>query len=183
MKLESTLFDFICLPKSSFEMKARDIYDTLHWRHNERGGVSNHQNHHCLLNRPFRHSSKKISKLRVTGLCERNSPMTGEFPTQRISNAKNVSIWWRHHENALCPQLARHGFTHIDAIEPSKDMLSKLKEKNVYSKVICDIIGTNKLPIGDSEYDYPFRWLHLNVMASQIPITQLFHQQLVLVMN
>ena len=23
---------------------------------------------------------------------------TGEFPTQRASNAENVSIWWRHHE-------------------------------------------------------------------------------------
>ena len=36
------------------------------------------------------------SKIRVTGLCEGNSPVTGEFPTQRASNAENVSIWWRH---------------------------------------------------------------------------------------
>ena len=41
--------------------------------------------------------SKKTSKLRVTGLCEVNSPVTGEFTTQRASNAANVSIWWRHH--------------------------------------------------------------------------------------
>ena len=26
-------------------------------------------------------------------------PVTGEFPAQRASNAENVSIWWRHHEN------------------------------------------------------------------------------------
>ena len=26
-----------------------------------------------------------------------NSPVTGEFPSQRASNAENVSIWWRHH--------------------------------------------------------------------------------------
>ena len=31
-------------------------------------------------------------KLRVTGLCEGNSPVTGEFPAQRASNAGNVSI-------------------------------------------------------------------------------------------
>ena len=31
--------------------------------------------------------SKKTSKLRVTGLCEGNSPVTGEFPAQRASNA------------------------------------------------------------------------------------------------
>ena len=42
-------------------------------------------------------SSKKTSKLRVTGLCEGNSPVTGEFPAQRASNADNVSIWWRNH--------------------------------------------------------------------------------------
>ena len=50
----------------------------------------------CLLNRLFR--SKKTSKLRFTGLCDGNSPVTGEFPAQRASNAENVSIWWRHHE-------------------------------------------------------------------------------------
>ena len=47
---------------------------TLHWRHNGHGGVSNHQLHGCLLNRLFRRRSKKISKLRVTGLCAGNSP-------------------------------------------------------------------------------------------------------------
>ena len=32
--------------------------------------------------------SEKTSKLRVTGLCARNSSLTGEFPTQRGSNAE-----------------------------------------------------------------------------------------------
>ena len=31
---------------------------------------------------------KKISKLRVTGLCVGNSPMTGQFSAQRASNAE-----------------------------------------------------------------------------------------------
>ena len=43
-----------------------------------------------------RRRSKKTSKLRVNGLCAGNSPVTGEFPAQRASNAENVSIWWRH---------------------------------------------------------------------------------------
>ena len=60
-------------------------------------GVSNHQPHDCLLNRLFRHRSKKTSKLRVTGLCEENSPVTSEFPTHRASYAENVWIWWHHH--------------------------------------------------------------------------------------
>ena len=40
---------------------------------------------------------KKKSNPCVTGLCEGNSSVTGEFPAQRVSNAENVSIWWRHH--------------------------------------------------------------------------------------
>ena len=71
---------------------------TLPWRHNEHDGVSNHQPRYCLLNRLFRHRSKKTSKLRVTGLCAWNSPATDEFPAQRDSNTENVSIWWRHHD-------------------------------------------------------------------------------------
>ena len=71
--------------------------NSLQWRLNERGSVSNHQCLHCLLDCRFRRRSKKTSKLRVTGLCAGNSPVTGEFPAQKASNAENVSIWWRHH--------------------------------------------------------------------------------------
>ena len=70
---------------------------SLQWRHNGHDGVSNHQSHNCLLNHLFRYKTKKTSKLRITGLCAGNSPVTGEFPTQRASNKENVSIWWRHH--------------------------------------------------------------------------------------
>ena len=41
---------------------------------------------------------KKTSKLHVTGLCVGNSPVTGEFPTQRANNTENYSISWRHHD-------------------------------------------------------------------------------------
>ena len=37
-------------------------------------------------------ADKKTSKLRVTGLGAGNSPVTGEFPAQRASNAENVSV-------------------------------------------------------------------------------------------
>ena len=69
----------------------------LQLRHNEGGGVSNHQRLHCFLNCWFRRRSKKTSKLRVTGVCAGNSPVTGEFPAQKASNAENISIWLRHH--------------------------------------------------------------------------------------
>ena len=60
----------------------------LQWRHNEHDDVSKHQHNDCLLNRLFRHSSKKTSKLRVAGLCDGNSPVTGEFPIQRACNTE-----------------------------------------------------------------------------------------------
>ena len=64
--------------------------------------MSNLQPHHCLLNRVFRRRSKKTSKLRVTGLCAGNSPVTGEFPAQMTHNAINVSIGWSHHLFLQC---------------------------------------------------------------------------------
>ena len=85
----------ICLITFSHTLAMRPV--TLRWRHNGGDGVSNHQPRDCLLNRLFRHRSKKTSKLHVTGLCAGNSPGTGEFPSQRTSYAENVSIWWRHH--------------------------------------------------------------------------------------
>ena len=53
--------------------------------------------------------SKKTSKLRVAGLWEGNSPVIGEFPAQKASNAENVSIWWRHHD-----QVASDGYLCIN---------------------------------------------------------------------
>ena len=55
-----------------------------------------------------RRRSRKTPKLRVTGLCEGNSPVTGEFPAQKASNAENVSIWWRHH-GAVDSAVPSHG--------------------------------------------------------------------------
>ena len=42
---------------------------------------------------------KENIKLRDTSLCLRNSLVTDEFPTKMASNADNVLIWWRHHDN------------------------------------------------------------------------------------
>ena len=91
--------------------------NTLRWRHNGHDCVSNHQPRHCLLNRLFERSSKKTSKLRVTGLCVGNSPGTGEFPAQRASYAKNVSIWWRHHDLFLLDVIS-HPFPYFNGTKP-----------------------------------------------------------------
>ena len=65
------------------------IYDiSLHWRHNDHDGVSNHQPHGCLLNGLFRSRSKKTSKLRVTGLCVGNSPGPVNSPHKGLVTRK-----------------------------------------------------------------------------------------------
>ena len=56
----------------------RRVPGTLQWRHNESDSVSNHQPHHCFLNRLFRHKSKKTSKFRLNLL---------------------IPFWWRRHQN------------------------------------------------------------------------------------
>ena len=91
-----------CLHNPSYFVSAwiLKLTRSLQWRHNERDGISNHQPNDCLLNRLFRHRSKKTSKLCVAGLCEGNSPMTGEFSAQRASNAEmfpfdDVIMWNR----------------------------------------------------------------------------------------
>ena len=77
--------------------KTREIMGKLLWGNNGRHGLSNHQPRDCSLNCSLRRRSKKTSKLRVIGLCEGNSPVTGEFPAQMVSNADNVSLLRRHH--------------------------------------------------------------------------------------
>ena len=73
-------------------------YGWLAPAHPGRDGVSNPRRLHCLFNCWFSRRSTKTSKLRVTGLCAENSPVTEEFPAQKASNAEYFSIWWRHHD-------------------------------------------------------------------------------------
>ena len=77
--------------------RCKQQINALQGRNNQHDGVSNHRYLGCLLSPFSRRGSNKTSKLRVTGLCEGNSPVTSEFPAQKASNAENVSIWWRHH--------------------------------------------------------------------------------------
>ena len=69
--LSATRVETFSVSKTSTLSKEHSF--ALHWRHNDHGGVLNHQPHGCLLNRLFRRRSKKSSKLRVTGHCAGNS--------------------------------------------------------------------------------------------------------------
>ena len=81
---------------------------SLQWRHNGRDAVWNHCRPGCVFNRPLRCGPRNTSKLRVTGTCEGYSPVTGEFPAQRASNAENVSIPWCHHDATMLRHPVKH---------------------------------------------------------------------------
>ena len=95
------LWDERLTARSREALKPRDtglgFFNPFQWRYNGHDDASNHQPLHCLLKRSVRRRSKKTSKLHVTGLCVRDSPVTGEFPSQKASNAENVFILGRHH--------------------------------------------------------------------------------------
>ena len=130
----------------------------LLWRHNGRGGISNHQPHDCLLNRLFRRRSKKTSKLRVTGLCAGNSPGIGEFPAQMASNAENVSIWWRHHEHE-----SSGGSFYVNSIELYKVHISSRLLLKIY------MLLRAKFPTSGQEF-------HLKFYESAIEISMTIPQ-------
>ena len=81
-----------------------------------------------------RSGTDQRSKLHVTGLCVGNSPVSGEFPTQRASNAENDSIWWRHHvhdpSHVLFYNMYINGWFQLIS-----DMISNLKVNLINSLV------------------------------------------------
>ena len=78
------------------------LLKTLHWRHFDHDWgprLRLKSPATWLFTQSFiRAQIKKIIKApRHWPLCGEFTG-TGEFPTQRVSNAENVSIWWRHHD-------------------------------------------------------------------------------------
>ena len=100
----------LCIQSGAVITRSIFFPKSFQWRHNGGDNVSNHQRLGYLLNCLFRRRSKKASKLRVTGLCEGNSPVTGGFPVRRASNAENVSISWRHHVLTMDTPYLTHEF-------------------------------------------------------------------------
>ena len=72
---------------------------SLHWRHNERHGVSNHRHIDCLRNRFVQaHTQGNINTPRHWHLWGKSTDDRW-IPITRASVAENVFIWWRHHDD------------------------------------------------------------------------------------
>ena len=89
--------DFVISPLRLINDIGMGIILSLQWRHNMRDGVANRTASRLFAQPFFTRRSKNTPKLRVTGLCEGNAPVTGGFSIQKASNAENISIKWRHH--------------------------------------------------------------------------------------
>ena len=50
-------------------------------------------------------------------------------------------------------ELKKHGFTNIDGLDMSPEMLKKAKEKDVYQKYICEALTEKRLDIPTGAYD------------------------------
>ena len=87
--------------------------NSLLWRHNGLDGVSNHRPYHWVLNRLFKRRSQKTSKLRVTGLCEGNSPVNSPHkgPVTRKMLPFDDVIMWGKWSVVLFP---------VDALKPGR---------------------------------------------------------------
>ena len=67
----------------------------LQWSHMSVKASQNHQQLDCFfLNHLFKLTVVKYQNSSLPILCEVNMPVTGP------SNAKNVSMWWRHHSGS-----------------------------------------------------------------------------------
>ena len=96
-----TVYRGVLIPITKIRFFIMGSLNSLRWRHNGHDGVSNHQPHHCLLNRLFGCRWTKTSKLRVTGLCAGNSPVNSphKWPFTRkmfplMTSSCGSSFWY-----------------------------------------------------------------------------------------
>ena len=149
--------------------------ETFQWRHNERNGVSNHRRLDCLSNRLFRRRSKKTFKLRVAGLREGKSPVTGEFPAQKTSNAESVSIWWRRHgspSNGYQGDMINKsvGWSATGTNMAKYRVVSSIKYRDVFLSLVFRY--SNSINMLSSQtwltYSKEYRYLDLKVMPGNV---------------
>ena len=121
---------------------------TLQWRHNGCDGVSNHQPHHCLLNRLFRRRSKKKIK------APRHWPLWGEFTDNRWiprTNGQLRGIYFHLMTSSWTTRI-----NHIHTL-----LVLKLVTLPIFEKCKCIIVpyqisagGTCFSPLPDDRFRY-----------------------------
>ena len=103
----------------------------------------------------FGRRSKKTTKLRVAGLCEGIPSVTGGFPSQRASNAENVSIW-----RGRCFQfdlaITRHRNEYLRLLIINTANENNLKKNLDYGCIVCIYFFVFSTEIEFVQYEYFF---------------------------
>ena len=91
----------------------------------------------------------------VSGLCAGNSPVTGEFPAQRASNAENVSIWWR---NQAMPNYYQHDPVHCPSMGISCQNPMVFNLENSFEVNVSKFAA---ILVPEQEFRFRERWVPL----------------------
>ena len=142
--------------------------------------MTSHKPHDFLLKRLFRRISKKTSKLRITGLCEGNPPLTEEFAAQRASNATkmfpidDVIMWRAPWINVLGCYVAVQNNNH----NPVVKFVIEMRCRHVISNTLkqCRFITRDALSSNLQPQESPYvgspiaakqplscKWIHTNI--------------------
>ena len=104
----------------------------------------------------------KHQKVRITGLCEGHPPVTGGFPSQRASNAENVSTWCRHMTHPCLYIL-------VDDCENSDDDVSeKISDNKLMDITTC--VGA-ETTMGLPSAIHCLQWGFTTVVCAALPGT------------
>ena len=126
---------------------------TLQWRHNGRDGVSNHQPHHCLLNRLFKAQIKETSKLRDNGHCVGKWPITRKmFPYDDVIMFTSL---FKFNSHFFCKHPDSN---HPVATKVSKSLMARTKSRR-------DIIQHNSIELFQTKLNGSIiykRWMHIS---------------------
>ena len=135
---------------------------SLHWRHNDHDGVTNHQPQGCLLNHLFRRRSKKTSKLRVTGLCVGISPgPCFHLMTSSCANkGQKSNVTWG----------SRHAFDLVLVCCSDAKDLSESLYKNINSTLLFRALDVFVFTRTKSQTIYPGDARHLKSLFSFVHI-------------
>ena len=85
------------LRDTTHQTSGRESQGSLHWRHGDHDGVSNHQPVYSIV---YSDADQRKHQSSASLAFVRGIHRDQWIPRTRASNAENVSIWWRHHVTA-----------------------------------------------------------------------------------
>ena len=105
-------------------------------------------------------------------LCDGNPPVTGGFPSQRISHTESDFMSWRHHSICFiyCMSVAPEQAPSVDGTSPLKQW--QLKLAGSWVRQISEQASSRQAEVEKTAVS--LQWHHMSDMASRITGTRFF---------